>query len=310
MRHRTARALLAALPVAALAACVAPNVKPVKGIDPQAFDPHARGTLFIVGGGPRPPALMQRFVELAGGRGKARIVVFPMATADTTAGPELAAELRTFGAAARSVPATRAQADSAAGSVVAAVDSATGIWFVGGDQNRIMRAIGGTPVERAIRRRYESGAVVGGTSAGAAVMSSTMLTGEERHPGGKRPLAQDSRDAFVTIERDNVVTTPGLGLLRGAIVDQHFARRRRHNRLLSLVLERPERFGVGVDESTVLVVEPTGRWRVLGESVAVVYDARLAFVTKDGPLGGTGVVVHVLPAGSTYDPRTNAVTFP
>jgi hypothetical protein len=60
----------------------------------------------------------------------------------------------------------------------------------------------------------------------------------------------------------------------------------------------------------VLVVEPSGRWRVLGESSVVVYDARLAYVTKSGPLGGTGVAVHVLPAGSTYDPRTNAVTFP
>jgi cyanophycinase len=283
------------------------NVQPLKGIDPGAFDPRARGTLFIVGGGPRPPGLLQRFIELAGGPGKARIVVFPMATADTTAGPELAAELRTLGATARSVPATRAQADSAAGSVVAAVDSATGIWFVGGDQNRIMAAIGGTPVERAIRRRYEAGAVVGGTSAGAAVMSATMLTGEERRPGGARKPA--TGEAFITVERDNVQTAPGLGLLRGAIVDQHFVRRRRHNRLLSLVLERPERFAVGVDESTVLVVEPSGRWRVLGESVAVVYDARLAYVTKTGPLGGTGVVIHVLPAGSTYDPRTNAVTF-
>ncbi len=299
-----------ALTVAATGACVGPNVQPLKGIDAQSFDTNARGTLFIVGGGPRPPQLMQRFIELAGGAGKARIVVFPMATADTTAGPELAAELRTLGAVARSVAVTRAQADSAAGSAVAAVDSATGIWFVGGDQNRIMAAIGGTPVARAIQRRYVGGAVVGGTSAGAAVMSSTMLTGDERRPGGARPLPKDSRDAFVTIDRDDVVTTPGLGLLRGAIVDQHFVRRRRSNRLLSLVLERPERFGVGVDESTALVVEPSGRWRVLGESVAVVYDARLAYVTKSGALGGTGIVMHVLPAGSTYDPRTNAVTFP
>jgi cyanophycinase len=309
--RRIARAGLALSTLVGPGACVGPNVKPLKGIDRQAFDPNARGTLFIVGGGPRPPQMMQQFIELAGGRGKARILVFPMATADTGTGPALAAEMRRLGAvSAWSVPATRAQADSASGSVVAAVDSATGIWFAGGDQNRIMRAIGGTPVERAIKRRYQGGAVVGGTSAGAAVMSATMLTGDERRPGGARPLAQDSRDAFVTIDRANVVTTPGLGLLPGAIVDQHFLRRRRHNRLMSLVLERPERFGVGVDESTVLVIEPSGRWRVIGESSVVVYDGRLAYVTKQGPLGGTGVAVHVLPAGSTYDPRTNAVTFP
>jgi cyanophycinase len=173
-----------------------------------------------------------------------------------------------------------------------------------------MAAIGGTPVAAAIRRRYEAGAVVGGTSAGAAVMSSTMITGEERRPGGARPLPQNSNDAWVTIDRDDVATAPGLGLLRAAIVDQHFARRRRHNRLISLVLERDERFGVGIDESTALIVEPSGKWRVFGESVAVVYDGRPAYVTRSGPLGGAGVVLHVLTPGATYDPRTNAVTFP
>ena len=305
-----ARALLAA-PLAAALGCVGPNVKPLKGIDRQAFETNARGSLFIVGGGPRPPQMMQHFIELAGGRGKARILVFPMATADTSTGPELAAEMRRLGAvSAWSVPATRARADSANGSVVAAVDSATGIWFAGGDQNRIMRAIGGTPVERAIMRRYQGGAVVGGTSAGAAVMSATMLTGDERRPGGSRPLPQNSNDAWVTIDRDNVGTTPGLGLLRGAIVDQHFLRRRRHTRLVSLVLERPERLGVGIDESTAIEVGPDGRWTVRGASTAVVYDARQAQVTAGGALGASGVRMHVLPAGGVFDPATGTARLP
>ena len=69
--------------------------------------------------------------------------------------------------------------------------------------------------------------------------------------------------------------------------------------------------GVGIDESTVLVVAPDGRWRVDGESVAVVYDARQASVTQPGAtLGASGVVVHVLPAGSRYDPQTGVATFP
>lgn len=309
-RLRAAAAPLAVVALAgALAACTVRNVER-RTIGADAFEPRGRGTLFIVGGGPRPRAMNEEFVRLAGGRGRARIVVFPMATADTTAGPEVAAAFAALGATARNVPVSRAAADSADGSVVAALDSATAIWFLGGDQNRIMRALAGTAVERAIRRRYEAGAVVGGTSAGAAVMSATMLTGEERRPGGARPLPADSRDAWVTIDRDNVGTTPGLGLLPSAIVDQHFARRRRHNRLLSLVLERPERFGIGIDESTALVVEPSGRWRVVGESVVVIYDGRGAWSTKEGPLGGIGIVTHVLTPGATYDPRSNATTFP
>ncbi len=103
-------------------------------------------------------------------------------------------------------------------------------------------------------------------------MSTPMLTGDERHPGGDRPPAKDSTDAYMTIARDNVVTVEGFGLLPGAIVDQHFLRRRRNNRLLSLVLEHSDLVGVGIDESTALEVGPGVPWRVLGESVAVVYD--------------------------------------
>ncbi|CAA9555980.1 MAG: Cyanophycinase [uncultured Thermoleophilia bacterium] len=95
-------------------------------------------------------------------------------------------------------------------------------------------------------------------------------------------------------------------------MDQHFVRRKRHNRLVSLVLERPVRLGVGIDESTALVVEPDGRWRVAGASAAVVYDARRSAVTAPGAptLGATGVVMHVLPAGSRFDPRSGTAALP
>jgi cyanophycinase len=146
-------------------------------------------------------------------------------------------------------------------------------------------------------------------------MSTPMITGDERRPGGDRPPS-DSSAAFMTIARDNVVTADGFGLIDGAIVDQHFVRRRRHNRLLSLVLERPPHLGVGIDESTALLVHPDGRWTVLGASVAVVYDARQsaragAITSAASPvLGATGVVLHVLPAGSTFDPATGRATLP
>ena len=140
-------------------------------------------------------------------------------------------------------------------------------------------------------------------------MSTPMLTGDERHPGGARP---DTTQNWITIARDNVVVIPALGLAEGAIVDQHFLRRRRHNRLISVVLEHPNLIGVGIDESTALVIQPGAKWSVLGASAAVVYDARRSNITSTTApaLGATDVRMHVLPAGSTFDPLTGSATLP
>lgn len=266
-----------------------------------------RGTLFIVGGGPQPPALVQRFVDLAGGRGKARIVVFGQASEDgAKAGEEKADELRHLGADARSLWIDRAQANT--DSVARLLAGATGVWFVGGDQNRLIKVLRGTKTDAAIHARYDAGAVIGGTSAGAAVLSEIMITGDERHPGGARP---DTTDAFMTIARDDIVIDTGFAYLRNAIVDQHFLRRKRHNRLVSLVLEREPHLGVGIDESTAIEVHPNGRWTVDGASVVVIYDARRAKISStSGALGATEIRMHVLPAGSTYDPTTGVATLP
>jgi len=270
----------------------------------------AAGTLLIVGGGPIPNAVLERFVALAGGPGKARIVIFPMASEYPDAGVELAETFTKMGASAERSVLTREQAGTPA--AAQALSNITGIWFGGGDQSRLTAALLDTPVEAAIAARYRSGAVVGGTSAGAAVMSTPMITGDEKRPGGDRPPQKDSGDAWMTIARENVVTTRGFALLPGVIVDQHFVRRRRQNRLLSLVLENPTLVGVGIDESTALEVGPDGVWRVLGESVAVVFDARKANLTPGGApaLGAAGVRLDVLPAGSTYDPKTATAVLP
>jgi cyanophycinase len=267
-----------------------------------------RGRLFIVGGGPQPPALVQEFVDLAGGK-QARIIVFAMASSSGLAsGEEKAADLRKLGATAMNVFVNSTQANT--DSVAHLLDDATGVWFGGGDQVLLAKALKGTKTERAIHRRYVAGAVIGGTSAGAAVMSAIMITGDERHPGGVRPVNDSSSaSAFMTIARDNIVTDAGFGLISNAIVDQHFLRRKRNNRLVSLVLEQPVHLGVGIDESTALIVEPDGRWRVAGESVATVYDARRAAITSPGTtLGASGITMHVLPAGSRFDPRTGVVS--
>lgn len=271
------------------------------GALPPLSPERPRGSLLIVGGGDRPETVMRRFVELAGGRGS-RIAVVPIASADPEeTGRGLAAELHGLGARAFVYHLDRARDHG--GPVVRDLDSVTGIWFTGGDQSRVTTALAGSPALRAMHRRYREGAVVGGTSAGAALMSDSMITGQQTPPGDTTGYYGDE---YPTITRRRVEITPGLGFLPEAIVDQHFIRRERHNRLMSAVLERPTLLGVGIDEGTALEVGPDGRWRVLGVSAVVIYDARRARVTGRGRtlLGAVGLRVHVLPAGAVFDPTS------
>jgi cyanophycinase len=231
-----------------------------------------------------------------------------MATSDAVAtGAEKKAQLDSLGADAFVVNVTRAQAD--ADSVVRLLRSATGIWFPGGDQSLLAAALQGSAALRAIHERFNAGAVVGGTSAGAAVMSDSMITGNQYYPGVS--AAQDSSN-FARIGRHTIEIVPGLGFLHNAIVDQHFIRRSRGNRLISVVLERPGLLGVGIDEGTALKVTPDGKWHVVGRSAAVVYDARRSVVTPSTAplLGAADVRVSILPAGSTYDPRAGVANLP
>ncbi len=256
------------------------------------------GTLFLVGGGTQPLPLVADFVRRAGGPGKARIVVFAEASEDgERSGESKAAHLRGLGAEERSMWVDRGQADT--DSVAALLEDVTGVWFGGGDQNRLAAVLRGTRTQRAIRARFEQGAVVGGTSAGAAVLSALMITGDEIREG------RDSTEAWSRIRRGSVAVDSGFAFLRAAVVDQHFIRRRRHNRLISVVLSQQPHLGVGIDEGTALIVPPKGPWLVSGASSVVVYDARRAVRSSDTErFGAAGLVMHVLPDGATFDPET------
>jgi cyanophycinase len=267
-----------------------------------------KGTLFIVGGGEQSKELVQAFVDLAGGT-KARIAVVPTATEESAeAGKEKVQDLEEHGAKAFVIDVTRAQAQS--DSIVKLIGTATGIWFGGGDQVKLADSLVGTAALKAMLARYQAGAVVGGTSAGAAVLSDSMITGNQ-----KRPEADSIGyfgDEFPNVARGAIQISPGFGFIKNAIVDMHFLRRERANRLLAVVLERPSLLGVGIDEGTAVRVDPDGKWTVLGRSAAIVVDAREARVTgpKAPRLGASGIHLSLLPAGSTYDPRTGRATLP
>jgi len=261
-----------------------------------------RGKLFIIGGGRRSEGMMEEFVHLAGGPAQARIIVLPMASgAPDTAGMEQVAEFSGIGARAEWIQFTREQALDPASS--ARLDSATGIYFTGGDQVRVTRVVLGTPLYRKLHELHRRGVVIGGTSAGAAIMSKIMLTGDER-------FNRDSTNAYVFIKPGNVVTVEGLGFLGSVIVDQHFIRRKRHNRLLSVVLENPAMLGIGIDESTAIVVEPDSTFRVIGDRSVMIFDAGRAAgirTSATGNMGVTGVQLHLLLPGDRFNLRTRSL---
>jgi cyanophycinase len=258
-----------------------------------------KGHLFIVGGGDWPDGMMSRFVDLAARFGTGRIIILPMASSvPEESAAEETDEFRKLGAkdvATRIL--TREQAlrpESAA-----LLDGAGGVFFSGGDQSRLTAVLLDTPVHKKLLELYEQGAVIGGTSAGAAVMSEVMITGDEvRKPEAGRE--------FETLQAANVVTTRGFGFIREAVIDQHFVTRKRHNRLISLLAEHPDLLGVAIDESTAVLVRPDGTFEVIGAKQVVVYDpAGAKFrVLPNTNIAFAGLVMHALVNGDTFDLKT------
>jgi len=266
------------------------------GMLAQAGFAKTRGYLFIIGGGDRPESMMRRFVELAGHFGSGKIVIFPMASSvPAESGPGLAAEFKSYGAReAEYYILTREQALKEES--VEILSNVGGVYFSGGDQSRQMDVLRNTPIHRKLLDLYENGCVMGGHSAGAAVMSEVMITGEER-----KKVDEDHK--FETIEAGNIITVEGFGFLKTAIIDQHFATRKRHNRLISLVAEKPQLLGIGIDESTAIIVSPGGVLDVVGEKNVVIYDASKAKI-KIMPslaIGFTGMTMDVLLPGDRFD---------
>ncbi|MFN3595779.1 MAG: cyanophycinase [Rubricoccaceae bacterium] len=258
--------------------------------------------LVIVGGGPRPPDVMARIAALAGGA-EGYLVVIPYASEEPEeTGAFQAAQFDTLGVGRTAVAGPSATA--------ALLEGATGVFFSGGDQRRLAARLLGTPLLEAVRAVYARGGVVAGTSAGAAVMSRVMITGDER-------VSPDSaRAPFSTVEPGNVALAEGFGLLddalgRPVVVDQHFVVRKRQNRLLSVTAEYPHLLGLGIDEETALVARPDGALEVVGNRGVQVFDASEACVAARGRgFSARGVRLHLLAPGDVVRPEALAPGVP
>ncbi|MGI9952561.1 cyanophycinase [Moorellaceae bacterium AZ2] len=250
--------------------------------------------LYIIGGNEDKEGrcmILRRFVEAAGGE-KAVLAVMPVAAGDMArAGEEYRRLFTRLGAARVEVVAFASRREAGHPALVNLLEGSTGIFLTGGDQLRLTALLGGTELDRALHRAYRRGAVIGGTSAGAAAMSATMIV---EGAGEETPRAEVVRMA------------PGLGLIREVVVDQHFAQRGRLGRLLAAVAHNPYILGLGIDEDTAVLVDDRQRFRVYGSGAVTVVDGRRIEHSDisgagTGPLALTGLQLHILPAGYGFD---------
>jgi len=254
-----------------------------------AFSPLAlaKGKLLLIGGGSRPPVIIKEIMALSAGN----VLIVPLASEvpqDTADGIKRQLE------AAGATEATVFSCDHLKKDLpecLQEIQQAKLIFFTGGSQNRLMSGFAGTKSLELIRQRFEQGLHLSGTSAGTAIMSEVMITGDAMAP----------HTNFDGIKPNMVETKRGFGFLKSMIIDQHFLKRSRQNRLTSAVLDRPHLIGVGVDEGTAILVNEDESFKVIGESAVMVIDARKADISvRSGHYQAKNLKVDVLLNGQDF----------
>lgn len=253
------------------------------------------GNLLIIGGNEDKQGeciILRKFIAMAGGR-EARIAVVTTATEfPREVGDEYRSLFTEFGAESSNILfiANREAANDRHN--ISEIEQSSGIFFTGGDQLRLTSILGGSGVDAAIRRAFRRGTIIAGTSAGASVMSDTMI------------VDGSSSD---TPTKSMLSMAHGMGLLEEVVIDQHFAQRGRINRLLAAVAQNPHILGVGIDEDTALIVAPDGMFEIVGSQTVTIVDGKAIIQTNISeskpfdPLALTNVILHILPSGFGYD---------
>jgi cyanophycinase len=263
----------------------------------RVLDGEERGWIVPIGGAEEKendPRILKRFIELCGGA-DANIVVIPTASQLADTGPRYEKLFTELGAGEVGVLDFDMRRDTEEKNRLERLDQATGIFFTGGNQLRLSTMLGGTPVAQRIRALNASGVHVGGTSAGASILSEHMIAfGRE----GLSPTAGSVRLA------------PGLGLTNRFIIDQHFSQRDRLGRLMAALAYNPYAVGIGLDEDTAAFIRPDNTLEVEGSGSVTVLDAgnlqfsSMAQAGEHDPVCMLGVTIHVLIAGATFNLQT------
>jgi cyanophycinase len=264
---------------------------------------QARGRLMAIGGGEDREGdcyILKEFVRLAKGE-NARIIVMTAATEHPEElGKVYVKAFKRLGAKEVQTIDVSTRADAMNEKSIEAVGKATGLFFTGGDQLHITSLIGGTKLQKVIHESYEKDLVIGGTSAGAAMMSNSMiLTGDS-----------DENPRVGAVEMG-----AGMDLIVGCIIDTHFSQRGRHGRLLTAVGHYPQDIGFGIDENTAMIVDKSG-FKVIGEGSVTIIDAKdmsftnTPYIKKGKSLALTDVRIHVLPEGYKFDFKERCPVIP
>ena len=253
-----------------------------------------RGQLVIVGGAEDKEGeclILREFVRRAGGT-KARIVVMTAATElPREVGENYTRVFERLGCEDVRIVDTVTREDARSSTTLEAIATATGIFFTGGDQSRITSILKGTEIDAAIHKRLSEGVVVGGTSAGAAVMPDVMTV---------------EGDSETNPRMEIVELGTGMGFLPGVVIDQHFLQRGRLGRLISALAQQPAVLGFGIDENTAIVVSGS-QIEVIGEGAVTIVDesavthSNVGEVLRDEPLAVCGARLHILPHGYKFD---------
>ena len=255
------------------------------------------GQLVIIGGAEDKEGdckILREFVRRAGGT-KARIVVMTAATElPREVGENYIRVFERLGAEDVRTVDTVSREDASSSTGLEAIQKSTGVFFTGGEQARITSILKDTEIDALIHKRYAEGIVVGGTSAGAAVMPEMMIVegDSETHP--RVEVAEMG---------------PGMAFLPGVVIDQHFAQRGRLGRLLSALAQEPVVLGFGIDENTAMVVNGN-EFEVIGEGAITVIDvadithSNLDELLKDEALALCGAKLHILPQGYRFNLKT------
>ena len=227
------------------------------------FSQNSKGKLFIIGGGSRPDFLVDRMIKEAGLKSGETVAIFPHASEEQDSSFYYAKqqfEKRNL----KALDCAFKKDEKLSPSKLDSLKTAKLIYIGGGDQVRFMEIINSNPeVKKILKSAYQNGKMIAGTSAGAAVMSEVMITGNQLK-------YKDYENTFDNIEIKNVETKQGLGFIKTAVIDQHFVVRSRYNRLLSLIIENPTYKGIGIDEGTAILVK-NGSAEVVGRAQVIVF---------------------------------------
>jgi cyanophycinase len=265
------------------------------------------GQLVVVGGAEDHlgrAVILRRFRDLCGGK-RARIAVLGTATTiPTEVGDGYLTAFRALGVKEVVFLPLASRAAANAAKTIAILDRVDGVFFTGGAQLRIAAVVGGSRVDAWLHQKLQRGLVIAGTSAGAAMMSSTMILGDcDTMPGDVMPGGTTPGTSIVSLG-------PGLGFLPGVVIDMHMTERRRLTRLLAAVARLPHHLGIGIDEDTALIVDGN-RFEVIGSGTVTVIDAggatSMSGPNGERPIALTGMLIHVLTTGYAFNLTTRLV---